>query len=32
VRNYLTRIYEKLDVRSRNEAIIWAREHNFHKK
>jgi DNA-binding NarL/FixJ family response regulator len=32
VRNYLTRIYEKLDVRSRNEAIVWARENGFHKK
>ena len=26
VRNYVARIYEKLDVHSRAEAVVWARE------
>ncbi len=26
VRNYITRIYEKLDLHSRADAIVWARE------
>ncbi|HEY0737844.1 MAG TPA: LuxR C-terminal-related transcriptional regulator, partial [Herpetosiphonaceae bacterium] len=26
VRNHLSRIYMKIDVRSRTEAIVWARE------
>ena len=26
VRNYIARIYEKLDVHSRAEAVVWARE------
>ncbi len=26
VRNYVARIYDKLDVHSRAEAIVWARE------
>ena len=29
VRNYISTIYEKLDVHSRAEALIWAREHGF---
>lgn len=29
VRNYLGQIYQKLGVRSRAEAIIWARERGF---
>jgi DNA-binding NarL/FixJ family response regulator len=29
VRNYISRIYDKLAVRSRAEAVVWAREHNF---
>lgn len=27
VRNYTSQIYQKLDVRSRAEAIVWARQH-----
>jgi DNA-binding NarL/FixJ family response regulator len=30
VRNYLTRVYSKLNIGSRNQAIIWARENGFH--
>ncbi|MEX2542136.1 MAG: PAS domain S-box protein [Trueperaceae bacterium] len=26
VRNYITSVYEKIDVRSRVEAVVWARE------
>ena len=29
VRNYGTRLYTKLGVRSRTEAMVWAREHGF---
>jgi DNA-binding NarL/FixJ family response regulator len=29
VRNYISRLYTKLEVRTRGEAIIWAREHGF---
>ena len=29
VRNYITTIYSKLDVHSRTEAVIWAREHGM---
>lgn len=29
VRNYLSRIYKKLNVHSRTEAVIWAREHDL---
>lgn len=29
VRNYISHLYLKLDVRSRSEAIVWAREHGF---
>jgi PAS domain S-box-containing protein len=29
VHNYLNRIYEKLNLRSRAELIIWARRHGF---
>ncbi|MEX2542512.1 MAG: LuxR C-terminal-related transcriptional regulator [Trueperaceae bacterium] len=29
VRNYVARIYSKLDVHSRAEAVIWARERGF---
>lgn len=29
VRNYLSRIYRKLDVTNRSEAMIWARERGF---
>jgi DNA-binding NarL/FixJ family response regulator len=29
VRNYTSTLYEKLDVHSRAEAIVWAREHGF---
>ncbi len=27
VRNYLSRLYGKLGVQTRSEAIIWARDH-----
>ena len=26
VRNYISAVYDKLGVRSRGEAIVWARE------
>lgn len=29
VRNYISRLYSKLDLHSRAEAVIWAREHHF---
>ncbi len=29
IRNYLSRLYDKLDVNSRAEAIVWARDNNF---
>ena len=29
VRNYISRIYEKLGVRSRAEAVVWARKHGY---
>jgi DNA-binding NarL/FixJ family response regulator len=29
VRNYLSRLYDKLEVNSRAEAICWARDNNF---
>lgn len=29
VRNYLSRLYDKLNVNSRAEAICWARDNNF---
>jgi two-component system nitrate/nitrite response regulator NarL len=29
VRNYISRIYEKLGVRSRAEAVVWARENGY---
>ena len=29
VRNYISRIYEKLNVRSRAEAVVWARKHGY---
>lgn len=29
VRNYASRIYEKIGVRSRPEAVVWAIEHDF---
>jgi DNA-binding NarL/FixJ family response regulator len=29
VHNYISRIYDKLGVHSRAEAIVWAREHDF---
>lgn len=29
VRNYVSRLYMELDVRSRAEAIVWAREHSI---
>lgn len=29
VRNYISRIYDKLEVNSRSKAVVWAREHNF---
>jgi DNA-binding NarL/FixJ family response regulator len=29
VRNYVSRLYIKLDLQSRGEAIIWAREHGL---
>jgi DNA-binding NarL/FixJ family response regulator len=29
IRNYLSRLYDKLDVNSRAEAICWARDNNF---
>lgn len=29
VRNYISRIYEKLNVRSRAEAVVWARQHGY---
>ncbi|HEX7021955.1 MAG TPA: response regulator transcription factor [Trueperaceae bacterium] len=29
VRNYVSHIYDKLGVRSRSEAVIWALEHGF---
>lgn len=29
VRNYVTRIYHKIDVHSRAEAVVWAREHGL---
>ncbi len=29
VRNYIARIYQKLAVNTRAEAIVWAREHGF---
>ena len=28
VRNYLSRLYDKLGVQSRSEAIVWARDHD----
>jgi DNA-binding NarL/FixJ family response regulator len=31
VRNYLSQIYNKLEVRTRTKAVIWARENNFHQ-
>ena len=30
VRNYLSRLYAKLDVRTRADAIIWLRDHRQH--
>lgn len=32
VRNYTSTLYEKLDLHSRSEAVIWAREHGFLEK
>jgi DNA-binding NarL/FixJ family response regulator len=32
VRNYMSCIYNKLEVNSRSEAIVWARKHGFHEK
>lgn len=29
VRNYISKIYEKLGVRSRAEAVVWARKHGY---
>lgn len=29
VRNYVSRIYSKLDITTRAEAVVWAREHGF---
>lgn len=29
VRNYVTRIYDKLEVHSRAEAVVWARQHGL---
>lgn len=29
VRNYISRIYEKLGVRSRAEAVVWARQNGY---
>jgi DNA-binding NarL/FixJ family response regulator len=29
VRNYISRVYEKLDLHSRPEAVLWAKEHGF---
>lgn len=29
VRNYISRIYDKLGVRSRAEAVVWARKHGY---
>ena len=29
VRNYISRIYEKVGVRSRAEAVVWARKHGY---
>ena len=29
VRNYLSRLYSKLGVRTRSEAIVWARDHQL---
>lgn len=31
IRNYLTRLYSKLQVPSRNQAIVWAIKHGFEK-
>lgn len=31
VRNYISHIYAKLEVNSRPKAVIWAREHGWHK-
>lgn len=29
VRNYISRLYDKVGVRSRSEAVVWAREHGY---
>lgn len=29
VRNYISKLYEKLGVRSRAEAVVWARKHGY---
>lgn len=29
IRNYISRLYDKVGVRSRSEAVVWAREHGF---
>lgn len=31
IRNYLSQLYSKLDINSRNEAIVWAIKHGFEK-
>jgi NarL family two-component system response regulator LiaR len=31
VRNYISRIYSKLNINSRSEAILWAMKHSMHQ-